>query len=59
LRHDFVVLDLTKIDMVNESSRWIGSAALPWQTANDKASALAVWITENATPIQATGGWLR
>ena len=58
LRHDFVVLDLGKVDMVNESNRWTGSIALPMRTANDKPRALAAWITEDATPIQATGGWL-
>ena len=59
LRHDFVVLDLIKIDMSNESNRWTGSVALPMRSGNDKPSALAAWITENGTPIQATGGWLR
>jgi hypothetical protein len=59
LHHDFVVLDLLKADMVNESNRWTGSAALPRQSANDKPTALAAWITENSIPIQSTGGWLR
>jgi hypothetical protein len=59
LRHDFVVLNLIKVDMANESNRWTGSVALPTQTGNDKPSALAAWITENGTPIQATGGWLK
>ena len=59
LHHDFVVLDLIKIDMANESNRWTGSVAVPMRSGNDKPSALAAWITENATPIQATGGWLR
>jgi len=59
LRHDVVVLDLIKIDMANESNRWTGSVALSMRSGNDKSSALAAWITENATPIQATGGWLR
>ena len=59
LHHDFVVLDLIKIDMANESNRWTGSVAVPMRSGNDKPSALAAWITENATPIQATGGWLQ
>ena len=59
LRHDFVVLNLTKVDMTVESNRWTGSVALPTQTGNDKPGALAAWITENGTPIQATGGWLK
>jgi hypothetical protein len=59
LRHDFVVLDLVRVDMANESSRWTGSVALSMRSGNDKPSALAAWITENAIPIQATGGWLR
>jgi hypothetical protein len=59
LRHDFVVLDLIKIDMVNESNRWTGSVTLPTPSGNDKPSALAAWITANGTPIQATGGWLQ
>jgi hypothetical protein len=59
LRHDFVVLSFAKIDMMYEANRWTGSVTLPKQFGDDKASALAAWITENATPIQATGGWLR
>jgi hypothetical protein len=59
LRHDFVVLDLIKIDMANGSNGWTGSVVLPMRSGNDKPSALAAWITENETPIQATGGWLR
>jgi hypothetical protein len=47
------------MDMAKEANRWIGSVALPKQSGNDKPSALAVWITDNAIPIQATGGWLR
>ena len=59
LRHDFVVLDLVKVDMANESNAWTASIVLPMITRDDKPSALAAWITENETPIQATGGWLR
>jgi hypothetical protein len=59
LRHDFVVLDLIKIDMMNESNRWTGSVALPTRSGNNKPTALAAWITENGAPIQATGGWLK
>ena len=59
LRHDFVVLDFIKIDMANESNGWNGSIVLPMRSGDDKPSALAAWITENETPIQATGGWLR
>jgi hypothetical protein len=58
LRHDFVVLDLIKIDMTNESNGWTGSVVLPMRSG-DKPSALAAWLTENETPIQATGGWLK
>ena len=56
LHHDFVVLDLIQTDMRKESSRWTGSIALSKQSGAEKPSALAAWITENATPIQATGG---
>jgi hypothetical protein len=59
LRHDFVVLDLIKIDMANESNRWTGSVESSKSSVTDKPSALAAWITENGKPIQATGGWLR
>jgi hypothetical protein len=59
LRHDFVVLDLIKIDMVKQSKSWTGSLALPMQPANGKPTAIAAWITEDGTPIQATGGWLQ
>jgi hypothetical protein len=59
LRHDFVVLALSKFDMTKESDRWTASFDLPKPSGVAKPRALAAWITENATPIQATGGWLR
>ena len=59
LRHDFVVLDLIKFDMANESNGWTGSVVIPMRSGDDKPSALAAWITENGTPVQATGGWLK
>jgi hypothetical protein len=59
LRHDFVVLTLSKFDMTKESDRWTASFDLPKTSGADKPTALAAWITENTTPIQATGGWLR
>jgi hypothetical protein len=59
LRHDFVVLTLSKFDMTKESDRWTASFDLPKPSGVDKPTALAAWITENETPIQATGGWLR
>lgn len=59
LRHDFVVLDLIKVNMTNESNRWTGSIAVPTGSGNDKPSAFAAWITENGIPVQATGGWLQ
>lgn len=59
LRHDFVVLSFATIDMTHKGNRWTGSVALPKQSGDDKPNALAAWITENATIIQATGGWLR
>src|SRR5215469_5114919 len=55
LREDFVVLNLTKVDMANESNRWTGSIALLARAGNDKPSAFAAWITENGIPVQATG----
>jgi hypothetical protein len=58
LRHDFAVLLFAEVDMMHEANRWAGTVALPKQSSQDKSSALAAWITENATPIQATGGWL-
>jgi hypothetical protein len=58
LRHDFVVLDFIKTDMANESKRWTGSVTFPTRSGDDKPSAFAAWITEDGTPIQATGGWL-
>jgi hypothetical protein len=59
LRHDFAVLGFAEIAMMREANHWTGSVTLPKQSGDDKPSALAAWITENATPIQATGGWLR
>jgi len=58
LRHDFVALQLAKSEMTNQGNLWTGTVLLPMRSGNDKHSALAAWITENTTPIQATGGWL-
>ena len=58
LRHDFVVLGIATTDMTKENDRWTASVQLP-SSGDDKPGALAAWITENAIPIQATGGWLR
>jgi hypothetical protein len=59
LRHDFVVLSFAMIDMTHEGTRWTGSVTAPKQFGDDKPSAVAAWVTENTTTIQATGGWLR
>lgn len=59
LRHDFVVLDLTKIEMAKNGNSWTGSMSLPQGSGGDKPSAIAAWVTANSIPIQATGGWLR
>src|SRR6201997_1855016 len=54
LRHDFAVLSLTEIAMMREATHGTGSITLPKQSGDDKPSALAAWIADNATPIQAT-----
>jgi hypothetical protein len=59
LEHDFVVLQFVKSDMMHDGKHWTGSVALPIQSSADKPSAIAAWVTENAIPVQATGGWLR
>ena len=61
LRHDFVVLDLAKIDMARAANGWTGSATLPRELDSPHATALAAWVAvgEIDPPIQATGGWLR
>jgi hypothetical protein len=59
LHHDFVVLSFAKIDMTHEANHWTGSLALREESGQDKPSALAAWVAEDAIPIQATGGWLR
>ena len=61
LRHDFVVLELAKIDMVAGANGWTGSATLRREFGGDKATGLAAWVmaAETSTPIQATGGWLK
>ena len=58
LRHDFVSLNLAKVGMAAAVNRSIGSGILPGEFGGDKATALAAWATQNATPVQATGDWL-
>src|SRR5881394_2515973 len=59
LRHDFVVLQLAKTDLIASGDRWIGSISILKQNA-EKPRALAAWVSEEDVdpPIQATGGWL-
>ncbi len=61
LRHDFVVLQLTKSEMTNQGNLWTGTVFLSGNAETDKATALAAWVKsgEIAPPIQATGGWLK
>lgn len=61
LHHNFVVLHLAKIDMVDEGNQWTGTVSLSTKIETDKPTALAAWIksAETAPPIQATGGWLK
>ena len=59
LRHDFIVLQLAKTDLIASGDRWIGSISIPKQNA-EKPRAFAAWVSEEDvdSPIQATGGWL-
>src|SRR5881394_366661 len=59
LRHDFVVLQLAKTDLIASGDCWIGSISIPKQNA-EKPRAFAAWVSEEDvdSPIQATGGWL-
>lgn len=61
LRHDFVVLQLAKSDMVVSAGSWSGSLSFPKEGGVEKPSALAAWVTagEIDPPLQATGGWLQ
>ena len=56
LRHDFVVLQLVKTELIASGDRWIGSISIPKQNA-EKPRALAAWVSEEDVdpPIQATG----
>src|SRR5438034_9792232 len=59
LRHDFVVLQLAKTDLIASGDCWIGSISIPKQNA-EKPRAFAAWVSEEDvdSPIQTTGGWL-
>src|SRR5712675_3660077 len=45
LRHDFVVLQLAKTDLIASGDRWVGSISIPKQNA-EKPRALAAWVNE-------------
>lgn len=61
LSHDFVVLRFRQQNAAPQRDRY------QWQLKNmlsdspDKAQALALWVSEtnDPTPLQATGGWLK
>jgi len=61
LRHDFVVLQLAKSNMVVSAGSWSGSLSFPKDGGVEKPSALAAWVAagEIGPPLQATGGWLQ
>jgi len=61
LRHDFIVLSLTKCLLeLSSSGEYKGTLTLPSQNKAPVA-ALALWArtVETLTPIQAVGGWLK
>jgi hypothetical protein len=59
LHHDFVVLQLARVEMIGQGNHWTGSFSLPAKS-NDKPDAIAAWVTppDGSGPIQATGGWI-
>jgi hypothetical protein len=57
LHHDFVVLNLLKIQLVKHGELMTASIILPKGTI-DEPTALAAWIDAGSGSIQATGGWL-
>src|SRR5215831_13483674 len=49
LRHDFVVLQLAKSEMTNQSNLWTGTVLLSSNAGTDKATALAAWVKSGET----------
>ncbi len=59
LEHDFVVLDLQRVPLRKDGETY--RAQLPELSSEFKANyAVAAWVTgeDDATPLQAVGGWL-
>jgi hypothetical protein len=59
LHHDFVVLQLAKVEMTAQGNHWTGSLSFPAKSS-DKPDAIAAWVTssDGSAPIQAAGGWI-
>lgn len=59
LRHDFVVLGLSRRAMDRDERGFRGTLRLPPQS--EEAAAVAAWVTgrDGLRPVQATGGYLR
>lgn len=60
LRHDFVVLGHTRVDMRQMQGRLVAETALPKPRFESSRSAVAAWVSAvgDPYPIQAVGGWL-
>ncbi|MDH3317094.1 MAG: DUF1223 domain-containing protein [Gammaproteobacteria bacterium] len=61
LRHDFVVLGHTRVDMRRIQGRLVAETALPKPRFESSRKAIAAWVSAvgDPYPIQAVGGWLR
>lgn len=60
LKHDFVVLEMSDVEMKPESGSLKARIKLTQPTEAGARKAVAVWVTRAASlaPVQATGGWL-
>ncbi len=61
LKHDFVVLGHTRVEMGREGDRLVAKSALPKPRFESPRRAVAAWVSiaGDPYPIQAAGGWIK
>ncbi len=61
LQHDFVALDVSKVNLSRNGSAYAAILQIPESSAATEQRSLAVWVSagDRQAPIQATGGYLQ
>lgn len=58
LQHDFAVVSIAQEKMVEKNRQWTARVSVPAPSVSAPRYAVAIWVSSQNVPVQATGGWL-